>query len=91
MNKIKLIIFTLILTTLTGNSKVLPLEDFTKPAEFLSIKISPDGTKMVGVIKEEDRDKVAVIDIKTMEPLSAKEFGENRIIRGVTWANNDVI
>jgi len=91
MNKIKLILFTLLIISVTGNTKILPLEDFTKPAEFLTIKISPDGSKMVGVIRENDRDKVAVIDIKTMKPLSAKEFGKNRVVRGVTWANNDMV
>ncbi len=91
MKKIKLLVLTFLVMSFVTSAKILPLEDFIKPAEFLTIKISPDGTKMVGVIRENDRDKVAVVDLKTMKPLSAKEFGENRIVRGVTWANNDLV
>jgi dipeptidyl aminopeptidase/acylaminoacyl peptidase len=87
----KILTLTLLVWSSFAACKILPLEDFIKPAEFITIKISPDGSKMVGVIRENDRDKVAVIDIKTMKPLSAKEFGESRVVRGVTWANNDTI
>ncbi len=86
-----LIILLSLVWSCLATSKIIPIEDFIKPPEFITVKISPDGSKLVGVMRLNDRDKVAVIDLKNMTPLSAKDFGEDRIIRGVTWANNDTV
>ncbi len=86
-----LIILLSLVWSCLATSKTIPIEDFIKPSEFVTVSISPDGSKLAGVLELEDRDKVAVIDLKSMKPLSAKEFGEKRKVRNITWANNDTV
>lgn len=87
----KTIFITLMLFATSVISKQLPLEDFIKPSEFVIVSISPDGSKLAGVMELDDRDKVAVIDLKSMKALTAKEFGEERKIRNIEWASDDVV
>ena len=91
MKKNKLIIISLLLWAGFVTGKILPLEDFTKPSEFTNVSISPDGKKLAGVMELDGMDKVAIIDLKNMKPLSAKTFGENRRVGNLTWANDDMI
>lgn len=91
MKNINILLITLTLWTSLGLSKILPIEDFTKPSEFTNISISPDGKKIAGVMELNGKDKIAIIDIKKMKPLSAKTFGENRRIGSLSWANNNVL
>ncbi len=87
----KLLILSLLFLSGIVNSKTIPLEDFTKPSEFTNVSISPDGKKLAGVMELDGMDKVTIIDLKNMKPLSAKTFGENRRVGNLTWANDDTI
>ncbi len=91
MKKSKLIFIILLTWSCVSFSKILPLEDFTKPSEFTNVVISPDGKKLAGVMELDGMDKVAIIDLENMKPLSAKTFGENRRVGNLTWANDNVI
>jgi dipeptidyl aminopeptidase/acylaminoacyl peptidase len=91
MKLTKYIILLLVLLANIGFSKQLPLTDFTKPSEFTRVSISPDGSKLAGVMELDGMDKVAIIDLKKMKPLSAKTFGENRRVSNLTWSGDDMI
>lgn len=67
----------------------VPLDDFIKTAEFVSIKLSPKGDKLAGVVDENGSHKIAVIDLKKMKPLSAITFGKNRKVSQYGWTDND--
>ncbi len=73
----------------TANDQQIPLNDFIKTAEFISVKLSPKGDKLAGVVDENGNHKIAVIDLKKMKPLSAVAFGEHRKISAYGWTDND--
>lgn len=91
MNIIKQLFIVIVLWSGTTSAKILPLKDFTKPADFKTVSISPDGKKLAGVVELDGMDKVAVIDLEKMKPLSAKSFGENRRVSNITWANDNLV
>ncbi len=91
MKNFKYTILLMLFISTIGFSKQIPLADFTKPSEFTNVSISPDGTKLAGVMELDGMDKVAIIDLKKMEALSAKTFGENRRVSNLTWASDDMI
>ncbi len=63
------VVFSLIMFTgvTAGNTA------FLKPSEFVTVSISPDGSKLAGVMELDDRDKVAVINLKTMQALYLRD------------------
>lgn len=83
------LLFTAHLQAKTTDSHTIPLQDFIKTAEFVSVKISPDGDKLAGIVDENGSHKIAVIDLKKMKPLSAIAFGENRKIATYGWNDNN--
>ena len=66
-----------------------PLEDFFKPTEFKTMVISPDGSKIAGIVEGEARDILSILDLKNMKSLSTFEFGPERRIQNLNWANNE--
>ena len=91
MKIFKYAILLLILVSTVGFSKQLSVDDFMKSPEFTNVSISPDGKRLAGVMELDGMDKVAIIDLKNMKPLSAKTFGENRRVGNLTWSSNEVI
>ncbi len=75
-----------------AHSKQPSLVDFIKPSEFKRLSISPDGKRLAGILEMENgADKVAVLDLSSMKPLGAKDFGDNRKVMQLAWVNNEQI
>jgi len=91
MKNTQFTLLILLIFTLNGFAKI-PLEDFLKASEFKSVQISPDGTKLAGILESSPgTDKISILDLKKMKGLSSLEFGENRKISGLSWVNNKMI
>ena len=87
-----LIIVMALLVSSVGNGKELPLMDFFKKTEFSRMVISPEGDRVAGVFENENSsDAVTVLDVASMKKLSTFEFGTNRRVSRLSWANNDHI
>jgi len=93
MKKLFTLFTLLVLTSASwaGDKKPqeIPLDDFIKTAEFVSVQISPKGDKLAGIVDDNGSHKIAVIDLKKMKPLSAIKFGEHRKIARFGWTDND--
>jgi len=69
---------------------LLPVQDFFKEADFGDLALSPDGSKLAVATRYKERLALAVIDIKTKQPviLSAPE---NFDVAGIGWVGNNRI
>lgn len=70
-------------------SEVLPLEYFAKPAQFSSIKLSPDGKHFAATVPKEESNVLVVIERKSNKRLIAYGFGRHEYIGAFYWANNE--
>ncbi len=86
---ISLLAFSAFAAASDNQTTEIPLDDFIKTAEFVSVKISPKGDKLAGIVDDNGSHKIAVIDLKKMKPLSAIEFGENRKISRYGWTDDN--
>jgi len=60
-------------------------------SEFKTSQLSPDGQKLAISFERDKQDNLAIIDLKTLKPLSASAMGENYHIRNLLWINNDKV
>jgi dipeptidyl aminopeptidase/acylaminoacyl peptidase len=82
---------SLLLLPVLVHAREVPIEDFFKDAQFETVTISPDGQHMAVTINHEDRGLLAVLRVSDKKLVGKWDYGENRYIRGVMWANNDRI
>ncbi len=88
MKKIISILLLLVSFSILADIK---LEDFFTPTEFKNMIISPDGKRVAAIQEGDARDKVTILDMEEMKTLSSFEFGENRRVGRLSWANNDFV
>ena len=69
----------------------VPIEDFFKDSQFDSVALSPNGEYMAVTVPHEDRGLLAVLRVSDQKLIGKWDYGENRYIRSVLWANNDRI
>lgn len=85
----KYIITLLILLISTASqAKVLPTEYFTKPAQFKSVKLSPDGLHFAATVPKENKTTLVIVDIKTMKPVQSFSFDQNEHVSKFYWASS---
>lgn len=90
MNRLLRIIFTwapfvFICTNTLGNT----VEDFVRPADVESIKISPTGKYLAITKRFEGREGISIIDLATNEAVSGTHFGEDTEVWRFMWATDD--
>lgn len=67
----------------------VPIENFTKPAIFNQLLLSPDGQYFAATVPKGNTTNLVVIDRKTMKVKIAYGFGFNEHIGRFFWANNE--
>lgn len=77
------------LSSSVGAADKLPLEYFVKPADFVDIKISPDGKRFAATYADETEIKLRVLNRETMQPESNFEFGEFHRVVQFDWVSNE--
>ncbi len=91
MNKIVIIILCSLSWGISwlANAEPLPLENFAKPAQFRTIKLSPDGKYFAATVPKENTNVLVVIDRATNKSIIAYGFGHKEYIGSFFWANNE--
>jgi dipeptidyl aminopeptidase/acylaminoacyl peptidase len=87
MTRYALIISILLLLPLNVFSATL--EDFSKHAEFHSIKISPDGKRIAAITSAEGKRVLSFIDLKTSELTYVLSFTEKEEVGAYYWVSNE--
>lgn len=89
---VKLIIALSLLAPNIYASEQTPLRHFAEFSTWSSIKISPDGSHLAGIVDTDSGlggSKLMVIDTKTMENLHQISIGGSGFIGSFVWANNE--
>ena len=81
------LLLLLLLPTLAW-SREIPIEDFFKDAQFDSVRVSPDGQYMAVTVPQEDRGLLAVLRVSDKQLVGKWDYGKDRYIREVLWAND---
>ncbi|WP_348672616.1 hypothetical protein, partial [uncultured Abyssibacter sp.] len=76
------------LTTVAVAAPV-PVESFAKLPEFRSVSLSPTGEYLAATVPRGNRTGIIVVNIDSMEAMSAKDFGSDTHVLGVRWVSND--
>ena len=87
----KLIIALSLLAPNIYANEQTPLRHFAEFNTWSSIKISPDGSYLAGIVDTDSGlggSKLMVIDTKTMENLHQISIGGSGFIVDFSWANN---
>ncbi|MEC9406357.1 MAG: S9 family peptidase [Pseudomonadota bacterium] len=64
-------------------------EDFARLPEFQDLALSPDGRYLAAAVPREDRTGIIVVDIDSMEAVSARDFGEGTHALNIEWLSDD--
>lgn len=83
-----LVLLCFSLSTLS-QAKPLPIEYFSKQAQFNQLRLSPDGQHFAATIPQGDATNLAIIHRKTMKIIRVYGFGERTHIGEFYWANNE--
>ena len=68
----------------------LPISVFSSDTAIRTAQISPDGSYLAVVFRQDGEEKLAVLDLQTRKPLSSFFVrGRNRSVGDVTWVAND--
>ncbi|RAK01845.1 alpha/beta hydrolase family protein [Aliidiomarina maris] len=86
-----LVYVSLIFASTAASAEQIPtLEDYARHAQYLDIKISPEGNYLAASSRMEDGNiRLTVLDIENMQPLSAAEGSGRERIGSFHWATNE--
>ena len=68
-----------------------PVADFTKPATYQNLRISPSGDLLAATVRKDDFEGVAILKRATLEPVMAHQYGDDFEIFGMEWATDRVL
>lgn len=70
--------------------KTAVLENYAKPAQFMNIKISPDGSYLAATARDNEGSvQLSVLDIKNFDILSVTQSADGESVSSFEWVNND--
>ena len=81
--------FVCILFISSAYSQVIPSGDFAKDYEYLSVKLSPDGSKLGVVMKIDGKRRLATLNVSNFETLGGIDFGDRGEVGNFHWVNNE--
>ncbi|WP_196137407.1 S9 family peptidase [Aliikangiella sp. G2MR2-5] len=84
-----LFVFTSNLVNAKDSQSLIPVEHFAKHAQYMNIKISPDGKHLAFNYRDGTQVKLAVLNRKSKEITAMFEFGEWKQVLGFHWGNNE--
>jgi dipeptidyl aminopeptidase/acylaminoacyl peptidase len=70
-------------------AKKIPVEDFFKDNDFASIQLSLDGTYLSGVLEKEGKQRLVILNRKTMKPENVISMKGREEVGRVVWLNNE--
>jgi len=85
----KLILLLCFFLVTLSQAAPLPVEYFSKPAQFNQLRLSPDGLHFAATIPQENATNLAIIHRATMKVIRVYGFGDNTHIGKFYWANNE--
>ena len=80
--------FALAATALSANDP-LPTEDFARLPEFQDLALSPNGRYLAAAVPRGDRTGIIVVDVDSMEAVSARDFGAGIHALDIEWLSDD--
>ncbi|SDI96674.1 Dipeptidyl aminopeptidase/acylaminoacyl peptidase [Ferrimonas sediminum] len=84
-------LLTLLLMLSLPLAAQIPVEDFAKPSQANSIKLSPKGDHLALMTKVDGKQRVVILDTKTRKLLHAVYFPMRAEVGSYYWASNDRI
>lgn len=72
-----------------ASAREVAIRDFFKEPEFTSVVLSPDGQHIAITVPQADRTLLAVLETGNNKVVGKWDYGKDRHIRGVAWANNE--
>ncbi len=78
-----------LLSTLTSQANLVPVENFAAKSDFIDMKISPDGKRMAFTYEQDSSINLGVMDMKTKEGIYSFDMGPNREVAFFYWGNNE--
>lgn len=70
--------------------KTAILENYAKPAQFISIKISPDGSYLAATARDNEGSvQLSVLDIKNFDILSVMQSADGESVNSFEWVNDE--
>lgn len=93
---ITFILFNLAICAFAQASEPLPVEAFSRLPDVTQLSISPDGNKVVSVIRYETEEKKGVV-IQSVNLLTGKKNillstdNSKYVVKWLDWANNDIL
>ncbi|MBQ4834115.1 S9 family peptidase [Pseudoalteromonas sp. MMG010] len=92
MNNKKVIVLFLVLLLVCCKSfainTLVPIDSFSKGAEFVSVKISPDGKYLAVIAKPEGKNVLMILDAQKFTVHHTVSFPGNAQVGGYSWVNN---
>jgi dipeptidyl aminopeptidase/acylaminoacyl peptidase len=70
-------------------AKKIPVEDFFKDNDFVSVQLSLDGTYLTGILEKEGKQRLVVLNRKTMKPENVISMKGREEVAAVVWLNNE--
>ncbi len=67
----------------------LPIETFAKHGDYLSMALSPDGSKLAARARFDDKVVLLVLDTKTLQLVGGVQPDDGDILHTVTWVTDD--
>ena len=83
-------IMAVLLFAIAGSAEPPPLTEFTQPATYLGVNISPSGQYLAASIYEPETDtyRFRIIDRESRESVRGFSLGENRRVAGFDWTSD---
>ena len=81
-------IITSFFLSLTTIAKPLPIEIFSKGAEYFDVKVSPDGKLLSARSKFEGKNILFFIELATFKMINVVRFGNRAQVGDYHWVNN---
>jgi len=79
---------TFLIISSFGYAQSLPIELFTKNANFNSVKLSPDGKHFAATVPKDNTTNLVIINRASMEVVIAYGFGKFEHVGRFYWLNN---
>ena len=69
------------------------LRAFLDGADYWNVRLSPDGTHLSLITKQDDRNMLVILDLETMEPTASVKYTEatDMEIAAAEWINKDLV
>ena len=85
----RLILGTLLVFTASLQAQTIPLEDFIKHGDYLSMEMSPDGKHLLAIARTGERMALLFIDATNGELINGVQSGDDNTIESAAWVNNE--